>query len=133
MTLLHAEHLHLGYDKREVIRDLSLTLPEGRITMIVGANGSGKSTLLRGLSRLLSPRSGSVILDGRDIHALRGKELARRLGLLPQSSVAPDGVTVRELVGRGRFPHQGLFPQWSPDDEEAVRSALTATGTDELA
>ncbi|MGO1284509.1 MAG: SIP domain-containing protein [Brachybacterium sp.] len=132
MALIEAQHLHLAYDRREVVHDLSLALPEERITIIVGANGSGKSTLLRGMSRLLTPRSGSVLLDGRDLHSLRGKELARRLGLLPQTPVAPDGVTVRELVTRGRFPHQGLFPQWSEQDERAVAEALTATRTDEL-
>ncbi|AXK46065.1 SIP domain-containing protein [Brachybacterium saurashtrense] len=132
MALIQAQHLHLAYDRREIVRDLTLTLPEGRITIIVGANGSGKSTLLRGMSRLLAPRSGSVLLDGQDLHSLRGKELARRLGLLPQSPVAPDGVTVRELVTRGRFPHQGLFPQWSAEDERAVAEALAATRTDDL-
>ena len=120
MALLEAQHLHLAYDRREVVHDLSLSLPEGRITIIVGANGSGKSTLLRGMSRLLTPRSGGVLLDGRALHSLRGKELARRLGLLPQTPIAPDGVTVRELVTRGRYPHQGLFPQWSAEDESAV-------------
>ncbi|MDN5822615.1 MAG: ABC transporter ATP-binding protein, partial [Brachybacterium sp.] len=119
MALIEAQHLHLAYDRREIVRDLSLALPEERITIIVGANGSGKSTLLRGMSRLLTPRSGGVVLDGRDLHSLRGKELARRLGLLPQSPIAPDGVTVRELVSRGRFPHQGLIPQWSKEDERA--------------
>ena len=98
----------------------------------MGANGSGKSTLLRGMSRLLPPTSGGVMLDGRELRSLRGKELARRLGLLPQSPLAPDGVTVRELVSRGRFPHQGLIPQWSAQDEQAVAEALAATRTDAL-
>ncbi|NMA78320.1 MAG: SIP domain-containing protein [Actinomycetales bacterium] len=133
MALIHAQHLHLAYDRRDIVRDLSLSLPEGAVTIIVGANGCGKSTLLRGMSRLLTPRSGSVVLDGKDLRSLRGKELARRLGLLPQTPIAPDGVTVRELVSRGRFPHQGLFQQWRPEDEEAVADALAATRTDELA
>ena len=132
MALVTAQSLHLAYDRREIVRGLDLTLPEGKVTIIVGANGSGKSTLLRGLSRLLPPRSGSVTLDGKDIHALRGKELARQLGLLPQTPISPDGVTVRELVSRGRFPHQGLFPQWTERDEHAVATALKATRTDEL-
>lgn len=132
MALIHAQHLHLAYDRQDVVRDLSLTLPEGKVTIIVGANGCGKSTLLRGMSRLLSPRSGSVMLDGKDLHSLRGKELARRLGLLPQSPIAPDGVSVRELVSRGRYPHQGLFPQWTDADEQAVRSALEVTRTHTL-
>ena len=132
MALIETRHLHLAYDRRDIVRDLSLSLPEGQITIIVGANGSGKSTLLRGMSRLLNPRSGAVLLDGRDLHSLRGKELARRLGLLPQTPIAPDGVTVRELVTRGRFPHQGLFPQWTDQDEQAVAEALAATRTDVL-
>lgn len=132
MALITASNLRLAYDRRIVVDDLSLALPEGRITIIVGANGCGKSTLLRGLSRLLPPRAGSVVLDGKDIHSLRGKDLARRLGLLPQSPVAPDGVSVRDLVSRGRFPHQGLFHQWSEADQRAVTSALAVTRTDEL-
>ncbi|GAA1328030.1 SIP domain-containing protein [Brachybacterium horti] len=132
MAQLTASHLRLAYDRRVVVEDLDLALPEGRVTMIVGANGSGKSTLLRGLSRLLPPQKGQVLLDGQDVHALRGKDLARRLGLLPQSPIAPDGVTVRELVTRGRYPHQGLFPQWTDEDEQAVAEALTLTRTEEL-
>ncbi|MBB5830373.1 SIP domain-containing protein [Brachybacterium aquaticum] len=132
MAQLTAASLQLAYDHRVVVEDLDLTLPEGKVTMIVGANGSGKSTLLRGLSRLLPPQRGQVRLDGTDIHSLRGKELARRLGLLPQAPLAPDGVTVRELVTRGRYPHQGLFPQWTDQDEQAVAEALALTRTDEL-
>ncbi|MCS6712114.1 ABC transporter ATP-binding protein [Brachybacterium sp. EF45031] len=132
MAELSAHDLHLGYDSREVIHDVTLALPPGRVSMIVGANGSGKSTLLRGFSRLLPPRSGRVLLDGADIHRLRAKDLARRLGVLPQSPLAPDGVTVRELVSRGRYPHQGLFPHWSEEDEAAVVEALQATGTEGL-
>src|SRR5690625_3686440 len=103
MALIQTQHLNLAYDRRDIVRDLSLALPEGRITSVVGANGCGESTLLRGMSRLLAPRSGNVVLDGRDIHPLRGKELARRLGLLPQTPIAPDGVSVRELVSRGQI------------------------------
>ncbi|WP_394216742.1 SIP domain-containing protein [Brachybacterium vulturis] len=132
MALIEAQHLHLAYGRREVVHDLSLSLPEGRVTIIVGANGSGKSTLLRGMSRLLTPAAGGVLLDGRELHSLRGKQLARRLGLLPQSPIAPDGVSVRELVSRGRFPHQGLIPQWTEQDERAVAEALAATRTDAL-
>ncbi|MGP5595098.1 SIP domain-containing protein [Brachybacterium alimentarium] len=129
MALIEARNLHLAYDRHEVVRDLDLTLPEGLITIIVGANGCGKSTVLRGLSRLMTPRGGSVVLDGKELQAFGGKDLARRLGLLPQSPLAPDGVTVRELIARGRFPHQGLFPQWRDDDERAVQEALEATST----
>jgi iron complex transport system ATP-binding protein len=101
--------------------------------MIVGANACGKSTLLRGLSRLLKPAGGTVTLDGKDIHSRPAKELARILGLLPQHPTAPDGILVRDLVGRGRYPHQGFFRSWSTDDHLAVQRALEATETLELA
>src|SRR5690606_24957499 len=103
---LLAEHLSLGYHDREVITDLDLTVPPGRITAIVGANACGKSTLLKSMSRLLSPRGGQVLLDGKAVHRMPAKELARTLGLLPQSPIAPEGITVADLVGRGRHPHQ---------------------------
>ena len=112
MAQLTAQNLQLAYERRVIVEDLDLTLPEGRVTMIVGANGSGKSTLLRGLSRLLPPRQGAVMLDGADIHSLRGKELARRLGLLPQSPLAPDGVSVRELVRAALTVHIGGIETW---------------------
>ena len=99
----------------------------GRITVLVGANGCGKSTLLRGIARLLKPRSGGVYLDGRQIHAMPSRDVARRLGILPQGPSAPDGLTVRELVRQGRFPHQALLKQWSADDERALREALEIT------
>src|SRR5699024_7238718 len=121
--------LHLAYDRREIVRDLSLALPEERITIIVGANGSGKSTLLRGMSRLLTPTGGGVVLDGRDMRSLRGKELARRLGLLPPPSIAPDGGSVRGLVSRARFRRRGLIPPWTAQAGRAVAEALAATRT----
>jgi iron complex transport system ATP-binding protein len=130
---LGATGLTLGYDGADVVRDLDVAIPEGRITMIVGANACGKSTLLRGLARLLRPRGGSVVLDGRSIHELPSREVARVLGLLPQTPVAPDGITVADLVGRGRYPHQGWFRRWSADDDRAVTEALRATGTADLA
>ncbi|MFD3534696.1 ABC transporter ATP-binding protein [Streptomyces sp. NPDC058664] len=125
---LAAEGLTLAYDGRSVVNALDVTIPAGRVTAVVGANACGKSTLLRGLSRLLTPKEGAVYLDGRLIHTMRGKELARRLGMLPQSPVAPDGITVLDLVKRGRSPHQSWWRQWSPDDEQAVYEALEATG-----
>lgn len=131
-TRLHADALTLGYDKRVISRDLSVEIPDGSFTMIVGPNACGKSTLLRALSRLLPPSAGQVVLDGRAISFYRAKEVARVLGLLPQSSLAPDGITVADLVARGRHPHQSLIRQWSPGDEAAVRSAMTATGVSEL-
>ncbi|MGW7056261.1 ABC transporter ATP-binding protein [Streptomyces sp. NPDC054887] len=125
---LTAEGLTLAYDGRSVVNALDVTIPAGRVTAVVGANACGKSTLLRGLSRLLTPKEGAVYLDGRLIHTMRSKELARQLGMLPQSPVAPDGITVLDLVKRGRSPHQSWWRQWSPDDEQAVYGALEATG-----
>lgn len=130
---LHATGLDLGYRDRTVIHDLELQVPPGRITAIVGANACGKSTLLRSMSRLLKPRGGQVLLDGEQVHRIPAKKLARTLGLLPQSPIAPEGITVSDLVGRGRNPHQGMLSRWSRDDDEAVAAALEATGTLELA
>jgi iron complex transport system ATP-binding protein len=130
---LRAEHLTLGYDADHVVRDLSLAIPEGRITVIVGANACGKSTLLRGLARLLRPRQGSVLLDGVELHRMGTRAVATRLGILPQQPVAPEGITVADLVARGRHPHQRWFRQWSVDDEGAVAGALAATGISDLA
>jgi iron complex transport system ATP-binding protein len=130
--LLRAERLTLAYDSRAVVQELDLVIPRGRMTAVVGANGCGKSTLLRALARLLAPRTGTVLLDGRAIGKLPTRAVAKRLGLLPQSPVAPDGLSVEDLVARGRYPHQRLFRQWSPQDEAAVESALAATGTDAL-
>lgn len=133
MAQLMARDLTLQYEQRRVIDGLSTRLPEGKVTMIVGANACGKSTLLRGLSRLLRPAGGLVALDGKDIHLRPARELARILGLLPQHPTAPDGITVRDLVGRGRYPYQGLFRSSSADDDAAVDRALEITGTLELA
>lgn len=126
------EDLTLAYEKRTIVRELSLSVPEGRITALVGPNGCGKSTLLRGLARLLKPKSGCVYLDGHDIARLHSKELARKLGLLPQSPSAPDGLLVEDLVSRGRYPHQSWLAQWSRDDERAVDEALQLAGAAEL-
>jgi iron complex transport system ATP-binding protein len=130
---LRADGLCLGYDGTDIVRRLSLSIPEGRITVIVGANACGKSTLLRGLARLLKPREGSVLLDGQEIHRLGTRAVATRLGILPQQPVAPEGITVADLVARGRHPHQRWFRQWSVEDEAAVAGALAATGTSDLA
>ncbi|MGW5070125.1 ABC transporter ATP-binding protein [Streptomyces cyaneofuscatus] len=130
---LTAEDLTLGYGDRTVVSSLDLAVPPGAITVIVGANACGKSTLLRSMSRLLAPREGRVVLDGKEVHRLPAKELARTLGLLPQSPVAPEGITVSDLVGRGRHPHQSMFSRWSEKDDAAVASALEATATEPLA
>jgi iron complex transport system ATP-binding protein len=130
---LEAEGLTLAYDKVEVAKDLSLSIPPGRITCIVGANACGKSTLLRALSRLLKPQKGAVLLDGQSIHRLPTKTVAMQLGILPQSPIAPEGITVADLVARGRYPHQKWFRQWSKSDEQVITDAMLATQTLELA
>ncbi|WP_081907111.1 MULTISPECIES: ABC transporter ATP-binding protein [Actinomycetes] len=131
-TRLQAQDVTIGYDKRVISESLSVDIPDGAFTVIVGPNACGKSTLLRALSRLLAPTKGSVLLDGKAISSYPAKEVARRLGLLPQSSIAPDGIRVADLVARGRYPHQKLIRQWSADDESAVIEAMTATGVTEL-
>ena len=132
MTRLLARDLTLAYDETPIVDNLDVEIPDGQITVIVGANACGKSTLLRGLARLLSPRAGAVYLDGKAVHEMKTHDVAEILGLLPQSPVAPDGITVGDLVGRGRYPHQGWFRQWSPEDNEAVAVALESTGTADL-
>ncbi|WP_150462453.1 ABC transporter ATP-binding protein [Nesterenkonia ebinurensis] len=129
---LQVQDATIGYDKRSISHDLSVQIPDESFTVIIGPNACGKSTLLRALSRLLKPSSGQVILDGQTITAYKSKEVARKVGLLPQTSVAPDGITVADLVARGRFPHQSFIKQWSRDDETAVYQAMEATGITEL-
>jgi iron complex transport system ATP-binding protein len=129
---LEIERLTLGYGDRAVVLDLDLVIAPGDVTAIVGPNACGKSTLLRSLTRLLPPRTGRVLLDGKEVHATPAKQLARRLGLLPQSPIAPEGITVGELVGRGRHPHQRVLSRWSETDDRAVTAALRATDTLEL-
>jgi iron complex transport system ATP-binding protein len=126
---LRTEAVTIGYGGDPVVRDLSITLADGKVTTIVGPNGCGKSTLLRTMSRLLKPTSGRVLLDGEPVHDLSTRDVARRMALLPQSPIAPDGLLVRDLVGRGRHPHQRWFSQWSPEDERIVDLALEMTDT----
>jgi iron complex transport system ATP-binding protein len=130
---LAADALTLGYGDRVVVDDLDLAIAPGRVTAIVGANGCGKSTVLRAMARLIPPRAGRVVLDGRALGAVPSKEVARILGLLPQGPVAPEGIVVADLVGRGRHPHQGLLGRWSARDYEAVAQALEVTGIADLA
>ncbi|BBZ26133.1 ABC transporter [Mycolicibacterium madagascariense] len=130
---LGARSLSLGYGDTSVVDGLTVDVAAGAITAIVGPNACGKSTLLRGLARLLRPSSGQVILDGADITRLRTRDVARRLGLLPQSSIAPEGITVADLVSRGRFPHQTMLRQFSRDDQRAVAEAMAATGVTPIA
>jgi iron complex transport system ATP-binding protein len=130
---LQAREVTLAYDGNVVARDLTVSIPESGFTAIVGPNACGKSTLLRALVRVLKPRAGAVLLDGAEISSLPTKQVARRVGLLPQSSTAPDGVTVADLVARGRHPYQRLLRQWSREDEQAVRDAMAQTAVDTLA
>jgi iron complex transport system ATP-binding protein len=130
---LRADGLTIGYDDRAVIDGLSVDVLDGRVTAIVGPNACGKSTLLRGLARLLRPSAGQVVLDGHDITTLHTKEVARRLGLLPQTSIALEGISVADLVARGRFPHQKVLRQWSGDDADAVTEAMRFVGVTDLA
>ena len=132
VTRLGAESVTVGYGGDPVVRDLTLDIPDGQVTAIVGPNGCGKSTLLRSLARLLKPSDGRVRLDGQAIGAVSTREVSRRLALLPQRPIAPDGLLVRDLVGRGRHPHQRWFRQWSPSDEHVVGAALRMTDTWDL-
>ncbi|GGY40434.1 ABC transporter ATP-binding protein [Streptomyces omiyaensis] len=130
---LRAEDLTLSYDQRTVATHLGVDIPDHSFTVIIGPNACGKSTLLKALARMLKPRHGQVYLDGAAIASYRSREVARRIGLLPQTSTAPGGITVGDLVARGRYPHQGLLKQWSADDETAVVDAMRQTGVLELA
>lgn len=130
---LRAAGLSLAYGGDPVVLDVDLAIPPGLTTVIVGANGSGKSTLLRGMARLLKPAGGAVLLDGAPIHERPAREVARVLGILPQGPITPEGITVLDLVGRGRHPHQSWFRQWTPRDDSVVAQALEATATANLA
>ncbi|MFJ7190795.1 ABC transporter ATP-binding protein [Streptomyces bacillaris] len=133
VSRLAARGVTVGYGGRAVIDGLDVEIPPGVVTTIIGPNGCGKSTLLRTLTRLLRPTGGTVVLDGEDIAKLRTREVAKKLGLLPQAPVAPEGLTVGDLVARGRHPHQSWLRQWSSDDAGVVERALTMTGVADLA
>lgn len=130
---LEAAAVRLSYGDRVIVDDFDLTIPSGRITAIVGANACGKSTLLKSMARLLVPRAGHVLLDGKDIHRLPTKQVARDLGLLPQSPIAPEGIAVADLVSRGRTPHRSALSRWTREDDDAIAAALDATDTAALA
>ncbi|GAA4622722.1 ABC transporter ATP-binding protein [Actinoallomurus vinaceus] len=130
---LTARDLTLAYEDRTVVDGLDLEIPDGRVTVVVGPNACGKSTLLRALGRLLKPRRGAVLLDGAELARLPRKQIARTVGVLPQSPTPPDGITVADLVARGRQPHQTWWRQWSEDDERATAEALERTSTADLA
>ena len=121
---LTAEGLRVGYGRHLVLDGVDFSVLEGELTVILGPNACGKSTLLRALARMISPDAGRVVLDGEDLHQMRTRNVALKLGLLPQSPQAPEGMVVRELVGRGRFPHQSLLQQWSLEDDRIVEAAM---------
>lgn len=130
---LRGDSLTLGYGKKVVADNLTVAIPDGHFTAIIGPNGCGKSTLLRTLSRLMTPNQGHVYLDGEQIQRFNSKEVARRIGLLAQNATTPGDITVQELVSRGRYPHQPLFTRWRQEDDRAVQRAMQATGVADLA
>ena len=132
MSRLATRNLTLAYDRREVVRDLDVEIPDRSFTVIIGANGCGKSTLLRALARVLKPARGTVLLDGKAISDYPSRQVARVIGLLPQSPITPDGITVHELVSRGRFPHQGALRRESAEDRAVIERCLAETGLTEL-
>jgi iron complex transport system ATP-binding protein len=132
LPTIATRNLSLAYDGTSIIRDLTLAIPPGQVTALVGANGCGKSTLLRGLARLLKPTEGTVYLDGKSIAQCSTRDVAQRLGLLPQSPIAPEGLTIRDLVAQGRYPYQNWLQQWSSQDDHYVQQALELTDLVEL-
>lgn len=132
-TALSASEVSVGYGERSVIEKLSVDIKRGAVTSIVGPNGCGKSTLLRAMARLLNPSHGEIVLDGKSIHDIPTRKLATKLGLLPQTPIAPDGIVVADLVGRGRTPHQGVLGRWIQQDYDIVAESLETTGISDLA
>ncbi|TCP69909.1 iron complex transport system ATP-binding protein [Baia soyae] len=132
MIALETSQLKLAYGERVIIDGLDVEIPKGKITVLIGCNGCGKSTLLRSMARLLKPKTGTILLEGQAISKMATKEIAKQLAILPQGPVAPEGLTVLQLVKQGRFPYQSMLRQWSTEDEELVNKALHATGLDEL-
>ena len=130
---LEGIELRAGYGGADILKGVDLAIPDGKVTILVGPNGSGKSTLLKTLARILTPSGGHVMLDGGDIHRINTRAVAAKLGLLPQGPIAPEGLSVRELVGQGRFPHQTLLRQWSRADEDAVNNAMQVAGVSDFA
>ncbi|SOC16664.1 iron complex transport system ATP-binding protein [Ureibacillus xyleni] len=128
MTIIETKNLTLTYGENIILDQLNLTIPTGEITVLIGSNGCGKSTLLRSMARLLKPQSGSILLDGEMMLKLSTKEVAKKLAILPQGPVSPEGLTVMQLVKQGRFPYQKWYQQWSSKDEEIVHHALQSTG-----
>jgi iron complex transport system ATP-binding protein len=133
MHALETKELTLSYGDSLIIKELDLTIPKGEITVFIGGNGCGKSTLLRSLARLMKPQLGSVLLEGQSIAKLATKDVAKKLAILPQGPVAPEGLTVLQLVKQGRYPYQNWLKQWTEEDEKEVNKALEATGMKEFA
>ncbi|AWB44754.1 cobalamin/Fe(3+)-siderophore ABC transporter ATP-binding protein [Paenibacillus sp. CAA11] len=132
MSVIEVKNLGLAYGQKQIFSNLDLTIPSGQITVLIGSNGCGKSTLLRSLARLLKPQKGSIILDGEEIFKLPSKELARKLAILPQGPIAPEGLTVHQLVKQGRYPYQSWLQQWTKKDELMVNKALEVTRMNEF-
>lgn len=132
MVLLETNSLTISYGDTVIIDDLYMKIPKGEITVFIGSNGCGKSTLLRSLARLLKPQSGSILIEAQKISELSTKEIAKQLAILPQGPVAPEGLTVLQLVKQGRYPYQKWYRQWSEEDEQIVHNALEATGMSAL-
>ncbi|MED0660160.1 MULTISPECIES: ABC transporter ATP-binding protein [Bacillaceae] len=133
MEAIETKSLTLSYGDNVIIEELDLQIPKGEITVFIGSNGCGKSTLLQSLARLLKPANGTILLDGKQILKLPTKEVAKQLAILPQGPIAPEGITVLQLVKQGRYPHQRWFQQWSEEDENKVLEALKLTGMETLA
>lgn len=131
--MFQAEQIYAGYDQKTVVQGVSLSIPSNQISVIIGANACGKSTLLKTLARLIKPTAGTITLDGKPLGKIPPKQLARVLGLLPQSPIVPEGISVADLVGRGRFPHQSMFRGWTKKDYEAVAEAMEIMNITELA
>lgn len=130
---LKAEHLVAGYEKKTILQDVSIEIPDEKISVIIGANASGKSTLLKTLVRLIKPSSGEIMLDNTSVDKIPSKEFAKKVGLLPQSPIAPEGITVTDLIGRGRFPHQTFLKSWGEEDTKAVAEAMDIMGISQFA
>ncbi|BAU94522.1 ferric enterobactin transport ATP-binding protein [Corynebacterium suranareeae] len=130
--IIQVDGIQVGYDRHIISDNLSLSIPEHGYTAIIGPNACGKSTLLRAVARILKYKNGHILLDGTEISTIPTKQLATKLGLLPQSSLSPEGIRVADLIARGRHPHQGIFDRWSEKDEQIVAEAMAATGISSL-
>ncbi|MCV6574757.1 MAG: ABC transporter ATP-binding protein [Cohaesibacter sp.] len=130
---IHADCISVGYDNKVILRDLTFRAEAGALTVLIGPNGCGKSTLLKAIARVLPLKAGQVMLDQQNVHLTPTRKMAQTLAFLPQGPVAPEGLSVRELVAQGRFPHQSLLRQWSHEDARVVEKALAQTNLSDLA